>query len=831
MKYIIVKSMFIVKVILKNVLEHPLRSLLMGLGFFGLFIATFMTFSMHDLMYQYHVSKIEDVYQDFDMEIGLDQYSDQRFFSIRDFNESEIDAQIATYHPFFEFTVLSSSKGEQTYVDVYASSIANLEKISDRDIAIDTLLDNEVIVTHSYAKEYNLDVHDVITLYASDQQKTFVVKEIVEDQYLFSGHSVFIDKDASLAFFLASLSPSLEGFPQILLKNLYNHVYIDIDDTSTYQTLYETLQSYDDFEYLSIHEIYNEVEINKSVSKMTALFQVVLWIVFATILLVLSTTLKVFAYDRQKLRSTLHLLGAKKTSSFLMLCCELGLIILMSFLAARLATHSLIRLGYQYLGSTAQYVLSFQTLLYTLLGIIMITIITFYLHQRKFNDTKDVWLLNMSVDEKEVSIKKDILMLMVFVLIFMIERAYLEHQQFAILISVFAIVGMLYVGTNVSVYLILWLSKRFSILYMLIKKSLNKRQFYHLMMTQLTIYIVIFLLVFAVAHLNRRTDAFINETKFDFIVTSITGDIQQIYMDLDDHLLVSDITQFDQYRFVEINTNNQYIETLISIDPNVIDTYFNVDIESQVIESFQDQSIPKIILPRLYEEVHHMEVGQVLYLKINENYQGIEVEIAGFYEKEAIEIAFINLYAFDAYAPITNDQLMINTTDKTTLKSELLETYGPKMVLITDYEEEVITPLSQDMKLVRNYLIYIIIFMMGSFIISLFNHYTMMYYQEVYDDSKLHAIGFSKREIIIYLIKSQLMICIGLMLASTIIFYMFMQILPDVITLFGVYERIILTPHIVVMGLLLHLGMFSVLAVYQIVLIKKTKFMNYLSIN
>lgn len=830
MKNIIDKSFFILKLVFKNLIEHPLRSILIGLGFFGLFIALFATFSMDTLMYQYYVGQIEDVYHDFDVKMSIDQYGDQRFFSIRDLNEAEISDQIKSYHPFFEFNVLANSGTQSSYVHVYASDIQNLEKISNQDVIIDTLLENEVIVTRSYAKNNEITIGDFITLYASDEQEAFLVKEIVEDQYLFSGYSIFIDKDMSLSFFLSSLSPTLEGFPQILLRNLYNHVYIDLYDSSSYQSFHDTLQDYPDFNHLSIRQIYDQVEINKDVKEMTSLFQVILWIIFSTILLVLSTTLKVFSFDRQKFRSTLHFLGAHKRFSYMVISIELFLMIVISFICSIIATNYLISRGYAYLGSSASYQLSIADMFYVLTIILVMTGFTFYMYQQRFKNQTDVSRLNIEVDHKKINILKHFIVFLFLVLMYVIAVVIFKEQKISVICAILAIIGLSYIGIRLIIYIILWFIKRLQILYLFIKKSLNKNQFYHLLMTQLTIFIVIFLLVFTIFHLNRRTETFVNETDFDLVVSSVTGDIDEIFTDLQSNQLVTDVDKFDQYTYVEINELHQHIETLISIDPLKIDTYFNFNIDQQVLESFNDQSIPKIILPRIYEEVYDQQSGQFIHLKINENYQDVKVEIAGFYEKEAIEVAFVNLNAFDAYASLTNYQLVINSMDKTLLKSQLVREYGSQMIIVSDYQREVIEPLFEDMKLVRNYLTYIIVFMIISFIVSLFNHYTMMFYQNIYDDSKLYAIGMSKKTYTGYMIKSQLLIFIGLLLTSSIIFLMFMQILPDFITLFNVYERIELNVKMMMIGTFINLIVFIVLVSYQIVLIKKSKYMQYLSV-
>lgn len=831
MKNIIDKSFFILKLVFKNLIEHPLRSILIGLGFFGLFIALFTTISMDSLMYQYYVGQIEDIYHDFDVEMSVDQYGDQRFFSVRDLSETEISDQIKSYHPFFEFDVLAINNTASSYVHVFASDIPNLEKISNQDILIDALLENEVIITQTYAKTYEINIGDTMTLYASDDQRVFVVKEIVEDQYLFSGYSIFIDKNTSFSFFLASLSPTLEGFPEILLRNLYNHVYIDLYDTSSYQTLSDTLQDYSDFNDLSIRQIYDEVEINKDVKEMTSLFQVILWIVFSTILLVLSTTLKVFSFDKQKFRSTLHLLGAHQRFSFMIISIELFLLIVISFICSIIATNYLIFSGYAYLESSASYRLSVVDMFYVFTIILVVTGFTFHMHQQRYKKRSDISHLYIEIDHKRMKGKKDFIGLVLLAFMYVMVVFIIKEQKISVIFAMLSIIGLSYLGSKICVYVIWWSIKRFQILYLFIKKSLNKNQFYHLLMMQLTIFIVIFLLVFTIAHLNRRTDTFINETDFDLVLTSVTGDIDEIYTDLQFNQLVIEVDPFDQYTYVEINEIQQHIETLISIDPQKIDTYFNFDISQDVLASFHDDTTPKIILPRIYEEVYHQQSGQFIHLKINENYQNINVQIAGFYEKEAIEVAFINLYAFDTYAPLTNYQLVIKSTDKAQLKSELIKDYASQMMVISDYEKEVIEPLYHDMKLVRNYLSYIIVFMIISFIVSLFNHYTMMFYQDIYDHSKLYAMGMSKQSFIGYVIKSQLLIFIGLLFTAMVIFMMFIQVLPDFITLFNVYERIVLNVEVLIIGSLINFLVFMILVIYQMLLIKKSKYMQYLSMN
>ena len=334
MKNWIKKTVFGSHVAWRNMRVHPYRTILLMIGFLGISMTVMLALSMTDIFHTYFYGNLAETYQDIDMTVTVNTDSDLRFFRTRFLDDEAITAVTDGIYPFFEYDVLSKvDTYHLAYVHVYASSVDMLSHLSDVPyIAHQSLGENDVIVTRSYAKTYTLSVGDIITLEAGDASKDFHVVEVIDDGKLFTGDSIFIDKASSFAFFLAALDEDLLHIATpASLATYHNMLYVDVKDDVTFddaKAAFRTVAEYDQLKYI---DTIDDVSVNQLVARNTSLLGGLLSFVFIAILLVLQTTLRYYFHDKKSQTTMIHVLGGKTRYSLSILAIELFIEQMLSF--------------------------------------------------------------------------------------------------------------------------------------------------------------------------------------------------------------------------------------------------------------------------------------------------------------------------------------------------------------------------------------------------------------------------------------------------------------------------------------------------------------------
>ncbi len=833
MRKLVHKLFFIIRFSFKNITYHPLRSILLSLGFLGVSLIIFLSFSMKQVMFNYYYAMVEDKYEHIDMTIDVSQTGETRFFSISFLNDQALNQMIDAYYPFFEFDILAESHQETAYVHIFASSSNHLANISGLQSNYPTLNDDEAIITSSYAQKYDLSIGDDITLNASNQSKVFKILDIIDDQGLFTGDSIFIDKDTSLSFFLSSLSPILEDLSPALLRNLYNKVYVDINDGYTYQMVENTMFQLNNY-HLTYQETYNLDAISLSATRMTALFDALMVFVLIAIILVLETTLSVYFNDKEKMTGTISILGGKSRFSLSVVIVELLMLSLLTFIIGLIVSQLIIDLGFEYLESSATYQIDGNHMLLALATYVIIFLITFIFHMGYLKKGHDIRLLSANDASKHKHIYSyliiSIMSLLIYVLLFFKSlHMWVKPYQPAIqLIFVFVFVFSLIQILSKLIQKIKFNKKESRLRFLLFKKIFNKKEFYKYLYIITIVFTVCFLLVLNMNHLNKRIDHLEKEANFDLIVSRVIINQEQTFDDISQMDLVEDSTEVGYYLNMMTEIDDKTLSQVISMEGQEINKFFNFNIDSDIIERFTASSNLQIILPNIYREVYLYDVGDSFSMSFENREEMIEFSIAGFYQKESVELAFVNFHVSDELQDLAKQSLMVKSNDKESLLEALIELYGKQMVIITDYQKQVVSPMLGRMHSVINYLTLIMSLMLISFVIALFNHSTLLMTSLASDDAKAMTLGLTKKKLILAFWKNQGLIFSILIIASSIGFFMIYSILEDFLIMFNAYEELILTSSTWYLGFSLNFIIWVFVMIYQSFLIWKIAEIDYI---
>lgn len=344
-------------------------------------------------------------------------------------------------------------------------------------------------------------------------------------------------------------------------------------------------------------------------------------------------------------------------------------------------------------------------------------------------------------------------------------------------------------------YLSILLSKRKKPLLLTyqIKMILSKKAFYQYTIVLLMSFMSLFLLILANDYMQIRASTYQNEYKLDIVVTNIIREYDQVYDEVNALDSVDHATKAGIYLNIDLVDYNENISELVSIDPTQIETYFNIGINQTSLQSLNNATTLKIILPSRFNYLYNIENGDYVSLKINDTYDNLSFEVIGFFDKQLGNLAFTNLENIPTYEEISNNAIFVNAkTDKELLKNELLDAYSNKMILIIDHEEAV-DMLIHEMYRVTTYITYIISVIIFCFILSIINHSSLLLAQMKANYARIHVIGFSNIKMSVLLAKESVIQLFILLFSSLFSYVMIATRLDKIILIFGEYEPIQLT--------------------------------------
>ncbi len=815
---------------LKNFIFNPMRSFLLTIGFLGIFVVVILAFSMNDFFRIYYVNKLEEKYQSFDMVMNISSSGDARFFSISQMNlNDDVSQMIEDKAVFFEFDVLlETNQTDRVYVHVFSSSKEDLSKISTYANDEIDLADDEMIITKSFSETYGLNIDDSVSLFARETQKTFIIKDIIDDGHLFIENSIFIDKDESLLFFLSSLSPSLDSLPSSLLKNMYNFVYIDIKPEYSYDQLAQSLQDISQYEKLSFTQTIDQNAVDHFVSRNISIFSMMLSIVFVSILFVLQTTLLVYFNEKKVIFSQVHVLGGKKQFSLSLVLIEMFTFFMLSFVISIWVTNFILDFGINYLKINLVYDIQFVHLIYALITVLLFSVVMVVYYFNTFYQTSDVNHLKEEGREVSFNFKKSLSILAGTILLYILFEINFINQLFgklSVIVQILLAIIFMFVFAKVSLRAIIFILGKFkekNLLYYHLSMMVSKKAFKHYTSVILIAFLTIMLLIFTNGYMDIRSDSYRNGYQTDFILTHIVTGFDDVYDEIKELDHVEDSIKVGLYTEVFVVEQNQTISQLISIDQDQISTFFNLDINQEDLNDLDDESRLKILLPDRYYKLYGLEIGDQIDIYVNPTYKTQSFYISGFFEKQLGDLAFTNMHKVLSGQSPYQAIILNSNIDKNTLRDELLDLFSDQMIRITDVNQSM-DRLIYEMERVAVYITVILSLIIGCFVIAMINHAHLLFVQVKSNYARLYVIGYSKKRMVLTLIKEGLITLIVFYVAASIGYIVIASYFSDLSILFGEYEPVKFSAVPLLYGAVIITLVFSVqyaIYIYQVLHIK-----------
>lgn len=797
MKKSLNRLLFAWRYAVKNFIFNPIRSLLLTLGFLGIFVAVILAFTMNDFFRTYYVSKLEEKYQAYDLIINVSSSGDARFFSTSKMNMSaDINEMIVDKAVFFEFDVLLETQLEdRVYVHVFSSNQNDLAKISNRSVEAFDLGINEMVVTTSFAEAYQLKINDAVSLFAKESKKSFTIKDIIQDGKVFTGHSIFIDKDESISFFLSSLSPSLELISPILLKNMYNSVYIDINPSYTYDEVVEELQAIPQYEKLEYTKTIDQNAVDQFVSRNISLFLMMLSIVLISIVYVLQTTLLVYFNEKKAVFSQVHMLGGRKGFSLNLILIEMFLFFTIAFLLSIGISNLILDYGINYLKVDLIYNIKPISIVYSFLMVFILSVIVTYYYFRAFYKVSDMSNLREQGNEAKFDYRKATIMTLSLIIAYLfVSLKFLDDflDDYAVAIKIGLVLIFILIFPKLLLRIIIDLFGRVkekSVIYYHLSMLLSKKAFKHYLSVVLIAFLTIMLLVFTNSYMENRSGMYEDVYQMDFILTHVIADFDDVYDEVSSLEHVKYASKINIFEKVHVTDYEQTISQLVSIEQDKIATFFQLDIQQTSLTDFGDNSTLKILLPNRYQKLYGLEIRDKINIYVNPKYGNQEFYISGFFEKHLGDLAFTNIDK--VYNTLSTYQaiVVIGNVDKIILRDELLDLYSDKMIRIADVRAEM-SRFLYEMDRVTVYLTFVLSVIIACFIIAMINHSQLLFRQTRSNYARLLVIGYSRKKMVLSLIMEALILYLVILISATIGYVFIGSSFAELSVLFGEYEPI-----------------------------------------
>ena len=770
----------------QNLVKSPLRSFLMLFGFSFMMVVISLALSMKSVMEAYYIHAYQQRTAHIDLEMTIGPNSASRYFSTRDLTELGLN----NHANVFKIDTLTD---QDTYLTVLATNPSDFELLYQGDY---TLSETEIIITKSSAKTLDLMVGDTVSLSIGTQTLHLTVKDILPDYGVFQGQTAYIAHDPHVASFLKTLFPPLTNYPNSFFSNFNNTVYFDTVDIEETKTLVSNIQAYQDLTFKeSIPVDYIKQLVNRAVS----LFQLMLIFIGIAVFLLIQTTYALVFKEKEQSLSIIKLLGGSLAFGFSIWAIEMVLLMIPATIIAYLLTYLIIQIGLNVLMPGLEYIVSIPIMLWSTGLVLGIFLLTTLLYGIRFNRKTEIARLSFKPD-KNVSLRiHSCVVLASFGLIFWIGHDTLYESLWSLMLTIVVAYSLIKV-IHQGVFKLISLFKEHSLPY-LFKMTAVKKSFYRFMILALATFVSVTLLFQTTGYIKLKAYYIRREYQADLLMTNVLNNPIQVQNEIESLEGVEVASVVGIYRNVAINPSGQTLSAIYMLDPDMIPHYFGMKSEDDSLTDFIHSNEPSIWLPMRYKAVYDIEIGDVINLSINKEFNDVNLKVIGFFDEAVGNTAFINLYRFVEYQSLKQSNILIKTTQKEDIQKTLMDTYGHRLIYILDFQAGA-KALSKEVITSMNYATFVIFIILFGLLLSLLNQGLILFDELKPNYMRVSLLGYSNRKLGSYLLTEGVLMMMTLTLSSIILLQTLNPLIKPLLLLFDEYEKITFSFSDLGMGLL-----------------------------
>lgn len=760
-------------------LKKERRSVFTMILSLSVFMALFLLMvSMNHVMVQTFTAEQVNLYGDVDYVVTFDENSVSRIINKRDFEETF--PQIRFSSIFFNFYQNISYKDDIAFVEVLSSSTYELERLISSSLPF--LQNDDMLITSSFAQSHGLSVGDDVSFSVGNTTLSYSVKAIVEDEAIFQGDKVFVLK-----------TPVMEELYQLgSLENLGNNLYIIVHDDIDKDAFTNLLAEEDLSSGYLVLEAIDQSEISRQANYNSTLFFGVGLMMVVALVLVIHSLFNLFYRSYPKELGVIRSLGGN--SLFLnKIWWMKGIVMwLISSVLGMFIGWILMNVAALLYGVSVLITFSIWNFL------ISSGILLFFLFfenallahkQGRLSAVQNSLFVQKTTHYGRIVLTYVVLAAVLFGLSFVFASVG-ERALLWTLASIFALFAffdlLLHFWQKVANQM-----KKKSLFTMYSLRNMDQNPFVHQTFRVMFAIFLVFISVFSVnSFIKNETEIVKSQVHADVAITGI--------FDYDESLIDEVEQNFDVTQVVE---GLAYQNTLVHIGDEIKRVRFSLSLtSSDFLDMFEfypiDDSdfsypgdLPFVFLPVSYLSAYHVAKGDIVQLDLTSTLRQVDFVVAGFLDTNFDNIIYTN---FIEYASGYGEQ-SVNTlflrVGSTFSFSDLVSKYSPKMYFLIDMDA-FIQDFIDYIASVESMFQFLCAVMIVSFIVVLFNNFSLVFSSTRFMSSKMQILGLTKKQFakLSFLEAGAifLVVLIGILPETALLIRLF----PQMMTLFRYYKEI-----------------------------------------
>ncbi len=727
----------------KNIIRNPGRSLVVFLTLMISMTLTVLILGMNHGFSQIFYHQFQDPYLNVDMTITYDSNSESRILNKRGLVE-----RYSSYYRFaacfFNYYSLMGSGDEPGYyAQVFSGAVIDLENLIDTDLGV--LNDGEVFVTRSMAEKHGLSVQDDIRLYVAGTEVSYRIKAILSDKGLFTGDVVFVNKVELLQHLF-----SLSG-----LANLGNIIYLDLVDPTQASQLASLLAEDSDYADFVVAPTADPLVIKTMTNNTSALFIGVGGITLIAVLVVLNSVFPLLFQDFRQQIGIIKILGGDQRFSLSVWVTQFFLLSLGAVPLGIYLAWTVFNEGAGILGITSVIELGVPVICLSLASYLLFVGAEILLRFRGLIRQSGVTL---TYDRRHEWAQPSFILFGISGVLFAVHQLtkfFSEPIDAVIslitgLVFCFSLCDFLVsvVGKGIS------RKKRKSLFGLFGAQNLRNNKIVRSSLRVALISIVVIALNLTLrSFILSDSETMKNAVLARYFLTNIVDDPVAVQTQIETEYDVEAMQEAIIYRYISMDLSQddsprrRRAVFFISLPPEEMDTYFDFEFDSGVMEKLADTQTPYIAVSEGVGKIYGLEVGDEVVVELGREHPQMTFRIAGFINTNYHGIVFSNLYQLDAYADagMANTLIIKNEADET-LKSGLMAKYNARLYYLVDFSE-LFAEGMEEIFLVMDFMSLLAYAVVFGFVIVIINNSLLLYYSLKNDYAKLKILGLSPAEL------------------------------------------------------------------------------------
>ena len=724
----------------------------------------------------------KDDYPNIDIVISYDEYSDARLVNKRfiDGDYPEVEALA-----FFNLQVLSEVEEEYFYSKIFAASNSDFEIFFNKRI---NLNQNEIIITNTYAKRFDLVIGDNINIVVNNQELDLIIKDILDETGVFSQNSILINKAYILDYFYGLSS----------LDNIGNTIYIK---STNPEVTYERLKTDTNYENYLIRYTVDEERIEALIQEYISMILLVAIVVLLSLIFVLNSLFLIVLRDVFQEVDVVKTLGGTKRFGIKIVFYQWLFYGIISFFIGVFLAHIIIYVGASFYGVKEIIIVDPLIIISSTTVLTVLIIFRNLMYLRRYDKKRLTKFSSSLVSTEKIRFIIFIFSILILLLVGLFKP--FNYQIQALIITVFTFVlALITIKYLVRISIRIFKRRKSSfVIYNLKQLSENKNAQQSLNVIFITFMVLMIMLTARMFFVNELEN-FKSFNNYDLQIVNINDYSDDLINDLKLEADYADpAIMFDGIYLNDIDEKKVFIKSFYSISYDDVEEYIDFDLMIENTDYLTDE-LPFIMVSKNYKYTYGLEEGQIITIDLSPEIKNQKFILAGFIDIEYEHFVYSNLADIHDEVGLNYNSIVIKDDAPNILMSNLIQQYSSKMYYIIDVNEY----LNQEIVLSENILMLftvILIFVILSYLLVIFNNTTLRFYAAKKDLMKIKVLGQSSKAFLKDGLKEYLLILIILTLVGIIVTLIFSEYFRYLLLFFNYYKHLTANISSVIIALIL----------------------------